>query len=239
MNLTSGDTLSPVSQDTMSDLAYSALRTALLRRQFGAEQQLDLNDISARLAISQTPIKSALRRLHDEGLVEIRPRQGTYVTAVTVERLESSTEARKLVEKWAVGRFTELANPVEWAKIEQLLVESELLFGREIADVIDLEDRFAKLDHDFHFALVSRPGNATISRFYESLNTHLLLARAWCLEEKSALEGRVRTGISEHRGIVRAMQAGNVDLATELLCQHIDESLAGACAVVAANGGRI
>lgn len=239
MSDTTTTSLSPVSQDTMTDLAYSALRGALLRREFESEQQLDLNDICARLMISQTPVKGALRRLHEEGLVEVRPRQGTYVSAVTVDKLRTASEARALVETWAVKEFAQAATPADWAELEQLLTNSELLFGQDIADIVDLEDRFAALDQRFHYAIVKSARNGTIAKFYESLNSHVLLARAWCLEDKSVLESRVRSGISEHRAILRAMTAGDVISATELIRQHIDESLDGACAVVTAAGGRI
>ena len=236
MALKGESVLTPVRQDTMSSLAYAALRSALLRREFEPEEQLDLPAISQRLGISLTPLKEALRRLDDERLVEIRPRHGTYVRAVTVQRLREVTEARILIETWGVGelRLTEEV----WDEVDTLVTQSEDLARTSLTDVIELEDRFATLDHAFHRRLLAASGNESITRFFDSLGSHVLLARAWCLEP-SALRNQVQTGVSEHRRILEALRSGDQDSAAGLMRSHIERSLNRACIIVDAHGGRI
>lgn len=231
--------LRPVPQDTMSALAYTALRVALLRREFEPDEQLDLVAISHRLHTSLTPVKEALRRLHEERLVDIRPRQGTYVTAVTVDRLREVTEARHVVEAWGIGEFGSRVTTEDWAEIDRLLAESERLAGEELGDVIDLEDRFASLDHEFHRAILAASGNESLTRFFDSLGSHVLLARAWCLQRPELLRDQVRSGVAEHRAIVEALRVGDSARATDLMTAHIEGSVEGACAIVDSHGGRI
>jgi DNA-binding GntR family transcriptional regulator len=229
--------LTPVQQDTMSSLAYTALRSALLRREFEPEEQLDLPAISQRMKISLTPLKEALRRLDDERLVEIRPRQGTYVSAVTVERLREVADARILVELWGIRSFR--PSESEWGEIDSLLAASEELAQSGLDDVVELEDRFSTLDHAFHRAILAAAGNESITRFYDSLGSHVLLARAWCLEPATLLRPQVQAGVSEHRQIVDALRLGETDVAAQLMHAHIEGSVTGACAIVNAHGGRI
>lgn len=229
--------LAPVTQETMSSLAYAALRSALLRREFEPEEQLDLSAISRRLGISLTPLKEALRRLDDERLVEIRPRQGTYVRAVTVERLRDVTEARILIELWGVGRLP--LRGQEWSAIDELVEQSEALADAGLEDVIELEDRFATLDHAFHRHLLAASGNDSLTRFFDSLGSHVLLARAWCLEPDRSLRRQVQSGVAEHRRIFETLRSGDRQLAARLMQGHIENSLNRACAIVDAHGGRI
>lgn len=229
--------LAPVPQETMSSLAYASLRSALLRREFEPEEQLDLTAISQRLGISLTPLKEALRRLDDERLVEIRPRQGTYVRPVTVERLRDVTEARILIELWGIEQFTTRHH--EWSTLEELVAQSEALAHAGLEDVIELEDRFATLDHAFHRHLLAASGNDSITRFFDSLGSHVLLARAWCLEPDKILRKQVQTGVAEHRRVVEALRSGDRQFGARLMRDHIENSLNRACAIVDARGGRI
>jgi DNA-binding GntR family transcriptional regulator len=221
----------------MSSLAYGVLRSALLRREFEPEEQLDLPALSQRLGISLTPLKEALRRLDDERLVEIRPRQGTYVRPVTARRLREVTEARILIELWGVAEFR--ASDEEWENAAALLTQSEALAEAGLADVIELEDRFSALDHAFHRQLIAAGGNESITRFFDSLGSHVLLARAWCLEPDALLRDQVQSGVSDHRRIFESLRSGDRDLAGLLLRDHIERSLDRACAIVDAHGGRI
>jgi DNA-binding GntR family transcriptional regulator len=237
MALMHDSVLMPVQQDTMSSLAYTALRSALLRREFEPEEQLDLPAISRRMRISLTPLKEALRRLDDERLVEIRPRQGTYVRAVTVERLREVTQARILIELWGVEEFR--ATDAQWRDVDDLVVQSEELARAGLDDVVELEDRFATLDHAFHRAILGAAGNEPITRFFDSLGAHVLLARAWCLEPDVLLRKQVQSGVSEHRRIFEVLRSGDRAAAALLMREHIERSLNGACAIVDAHGGRI
>ena len=231
--------LRPVPQDTMSAMAYTALRVALLRREFEPDEQLDLVAISHRLQTSLTPVKEALRRLHEERLVEIRPRAGTYVTAVTVDRLREVAEARLLVEQWGIAVFPVRVTAEDWAEIDRALAESEALASQKLDDVIDLEDRFAALDHEFHRAILASSGNESLVRFFDSLGSHVLLARAWCLQRGELLREQVQTGVAEHRAILDALRAADEAHAERHMTEHIEHSVEGACQIVDSHGGRI
>ncbi|MBN8638206.1 MAG: GntR family transcriptional regulator, partial [Anaerolineae bacterium] len=78
--MTTPDGLSPVAVPNLNDVVYHLLRERILTRGFVPGERLDLDDLATRLQISRTPLKDALNRLTVEGLIEIQPRRGTFVT---------------------------------------------------------------------------------------------------------------------------------------------------------------
>lgn len=230
--------LTPIPNQTMSDLAYRALRSALMRREFQANEQLDLVDLGRRLGLSNTPLKQALRKLDNEGLVEIRPRSGTFVRPITEERLRATSEARLALERWGIAKFP-IRDAVNLRKLEQLLTESEALAKGLDEDAVGVEDEFAMLDHDFHLQILRAAGNSEMVRLFELLGAHAALARAWCLETTQTLSRRVRNGVVEHRSVLEALRSGDRRLATSRLAEHVRQSTEGACQIVRAQGGEI
>lgn len=230
--------LGPLVHESLAARAYSALRLALLRRDFEPGEQIDPARLSQQMGISQTPLKEAIRRLAEEGLLEVRPRSGSYVTGITRERLDEALEARMLLERWAVTAAGERAEPSRWDRLDALVTESEARLASH-ADAILAEDQFTILDQEFHTELVAAGGNSSLRRLYESIGMHVMLARAWCLEPAGELDKRMKEGVREHKRIVRALRAGDTALALREVERHVLRSHKRAIAVIDSNGGVI
>lgn len=231
--------ITAVQQASLASLTYDALRIALLRGEFRPLEQLDLGELRARLAVSMTPLKAALSRLASQGLVEIRPRAGTFVKPVSEASLRDVATARTLIESWGMQNVLAFATESLWADLTALLDESDTLIASPPGDFVLVQERFIDLDQAFHRRILAACSNDPLIRFFDSLGAHVMLARAWCLDTPQNLEKRIRTGVREHRAIVRALRLGDSDGAALALSQHIDSSTSRAITVIRQHGGVI
>jgi DNA-binding GntR family transcriptional regulator len=104
-------------RERASDSVYEALRNAILSSAFQPGQRLDVRHLATQLGVSPTPIKEAITRLEAEALIEVRPRSGTFVTAVSPEDIYETFEIRCALECLAGEKAIAHAGPDD---IEQL-----------------------------------------------------------------------------------------------------------------------
>ncbi len=191
---------------------YASLRQGILEVSLVPGAVLAESEMAARFGTSRTPVREALLRLADEGLIEIRPQRGTYVSRIRLDRLEEALFVRIAVEG-AILR--ELAARDDHAALAEHL--GGLVARHE--EAIDRDDIAATLEADaaFHRALVEasgRPGLWDVIGKARDLH-HRVRALA-------APEGpNARTALADHRGIVRAIRTGNGDLAYRRLATHL------------------
>lgn len=230
--------LRPVQQEKLSTLSYEALLGALLRREFAPGQQLNLTQLSHQLRVSGTPLKEAVRFLADQGLLEVRPRQGTYVAAITEQSLGESIEARLLIADWAVEMLHRRARDEEWRNLDRILQETAIIFTGE-SRARDVQQRFTKLDFEFHRTIIQACHNDSLLRAYEGIGATFQLARAWALKEPEALHDRMLESVAEHREILEYARGGPSKQAKRSMRLHIDRSFQGALGVIREYGGAI
>ncbi|MFZ0216787.1 MAG: GntR family transcriptional regulator, partial [Candidatus Dormiibacterota bacterium] len=174
-----GPRLAPLLNRQLGAAAFEALRRSLILPGWRPGQQLNLGQLTAQLGVSETPLKEALRRLAQQGLLEIRPRQGTFVRPLTERSLAQAIEARLLIEPWALGVIHERASAGDWARLDGIQASADALAARDgEAGTLDRYAAFTELDASFHLALVGACQNDSLAQLYESLGTHYLLARA-------------------------------------------------------------
>src|SRR3954452_10412984 len=80
------------------DAVYGALREGILGHLFKPGERLHVDELSEKLGVSLTPVRGAIQQLATEGLVEIRPRSGTFVANLTVQDVEETFKIRCALE---------------------------------------------------------------------------------------------------------------------------------------------
>src|SRR5688500_19977059 len=106
--------------ETEATQAYRQLRDLIIRTKLRPGAPLVAADLMQRLSVGRTPLRDALHHLDHEGLVEILPRRGTFVTEVTLSDLQQVFEVRSgledIVARLAVARCT----PDDLVQVEEL-----------------------------------------------------------------------------------------------------------------------
>ena len=123
--------LPQLSHANINQKVYEILRDRILSKQFAPGQRLNVRAIGAQLGVSRTPLKDALNRLAAEGLVEIRPRSGTYVTAPSLADIEELLDVRRLLEVYAIEKAIHRVGEPELAQIRDLVTQLDGLVRRD------------------------------------------------------------------------------------------------------------
>src|SRR4051794_1765784 len=80
------------------DAVYQAIRQAILSSRLKPGERLNVDDLAEKLGVSLTPVRGAIQQLSTEGLIEIRPRSGTFVAQLTERDVEETYKIRCALE---------------------------------------------------------------------------------------------------------------------------------------------
>lgn len=193
---------------------YEAIRTAILSRSFTPGQRLNVHELASELNVSPTPVKDALTRLEAESLVQIRPRSGTFVAAISPDDVAEVFEIRCALECLAVEKAQARATAED---IQQLLALSG-----EIATPRDDDDArvvHATRNAEFHRKIVLLSGSRRLLQMYDSLDAHIQIARIHL--RHADWKTRLASERDEHVAVVKALQRRDGAAAASALRRHI------------------
>jgi DNA-binding GntR family transcriptional regulator len=154
-----------ISPQKISATAYDALREKIISRELAPGQRLDLNSIEEQMGISRTPLKEALARLEMEGLVEIFPRSGTYVTDPSPDQLAESFDVRLALEMFAIEMAVKTMTDAELEQVRALVEQLRQLAAAPDRDAI--YPQYLALDHELLRQLLALAGNHRLGRIHQ------------------------------------------------------------------------
>ena len=208
-NDTSAD-IEPITSSRLTDLAYEAITAWIVNGELHPGDRLDVKWLAKKLEVSLTPVKNALSLLANEGLVQIIPRNGTYVTSVSRRSLEEVMRIREAFELLAAETLTRIAEP---ELIEELF---------NLVDSIENAPNVAahyRRNAEFHQRLIERSDNQMLAALYRQLHAHIYQALFYA--GRSTWKTRARLEAEEHRAIVKALAAHDADALKRAICAHL------------------
>ncbi|MFT5439758.1 MAG: DNA-binding GntR family transcriptional regulator [Alphaproteobacteria bacterium] len=198
---------------SLKDRIYDALKETIANINIyegEGEPRLDERQLSEDLGVSRTPVREALARLEQEGLVRIAPRRGVFVARKTkLEILEMITVWAAL-ESMAARLVTQNATDDEIASLRELFATVE---GDKLQANID---EYSGLNIRFHQAILRLSKSGLLVVMTETLFIHMRSIRARTIGEKD----RVQRSIIDHMNIIEALEARDADLAERLSREH-------------------
>lgn len=207
----------------LRDEAYRRLRGAILSGALAPGDRLRIDELAGQLALSRTPVREALARLRDEGLVQTRPRSGTSVSPL---RLDEACQALAVI-----GAMHELAVRRAIPRLQERHLAHLARAARRFEEAVKAGDQERAIDADdeFHGVFVSAAENGplreTVARFMP------LLRRAEALRF-GTLPGR--RSIAAHKRILAGARCRDVESAAEAtrnnwasLAEQIEQSMVG------------
>jgi DNA-binding GntR family transcriptional regulator len=199
----------------LTQQTYSFLKHQILQREIKPGDKISTETVAAGLRVSRTPVVNALKLLERDGLVEIFPRRGTFVTELTTRDVNELFEIRLLIELYAAEQL------FISGKIPQILAEFETYLEQMRGSVTEEEyidyDAFISADRDMHTRLVETIDNRRLIHFYNGLNIHTRVARAHYLNTvESAIQAQ-----KEHQAMIEAIKNHELDSLKQALRNHI------------------
>jgi DNA-binding GntR family transcriptional regulator len=195
----------------VTDWVYEEVRQAIIELRLKPGEPLREATMADQLGVSKTPVREALARLEQEGLVETTSFKGAVVSGYSSTDLQEIYELRELLEGAAARAAAASASEETLRRLAVLVAESA-----ELAANDDLEGLAALLGA-FDLLIYEQVANERIRALIENLKAHL--ARIGRLTED--IPGRVKASVEEHAAIVEAIAAHDPDGAERAMRTHI------------------
>lgn len=209
----------------LNDQVYETLRQRILTRDPGPGAKLSLHELAAELGVSRSPVHHALTRLVSEGLLIVKARRGYFVTPVTSQALLEGYEVRLALELHAADVAVDTASDEQVADLRRRHIETVEAISHEEWDAANAS---------FHEAQVDLAGNKLLSRFYRELSVNLMMQ----VIRGGHVEGHEHL-VTEHRRIVEAISAGDLQAAERGIREHIETGRRIALDAIDRAGGTI
>ncbi|MET1416712.1 GntR family transcriptional regulator [Roseibium sp. HPY-6] len=160
---------------SLADQAYAVLRDAILKNQLAPGYFASEREVSERFDLSRTPVREALLRLRDEGLVEVQPRRGVRVLPLSVKDVREIHQVARALELEAALLLCERDTDEAIVSLYQ--------HTADMRSAIDAGDRDAWVvaDTRFHLSIVASSGNDRLIQQYNSLRVLTDRARLFVL----------------------------------------------------------
>ena len=197
----------------LKDKVYDALKEAVTSMNIYAEAgepRLDERQLSEDLGVSRTPIREAIARLEQEGLVRTAPRKGIYVVRKTKQEILEMIMVWAALESMAARLITLHASDEEIATLRRLFTKFE---GDQPNARID---EYSEANIRFHQAILKMSKSDLLYTMAENLFIHMRAIRHKTIAEND----RATRSIIDHMAIIEAIEARDTKRAEELTRQH-------------------
>jgi DNA-binding GntR family transcriptional regulator len=198
---------------SLKDRTYDALKESIAGMNIydgTGEPRLDEWQLSEDLGVSRTPVREAIARLEQEGLVRIVPRRGVFVARKTKTEILEMITVWAALESMAARLITERATDEEIASLRALFASMEDDTAQ--ANI----DEYSRMNIRFHQAIIRISKSQLIETMTETLFIHMRAIRARTIGE----DNRVQRSIIDHMNIIKALEDRDADLAERLSREH-------------------
>lgn len=190
---------------------FHKIRDDILNGKYKEHDELREQSIGEELGVSRTPVREAFRQLELEGLINIIPNKGAYVTGITSKDIEDIYMIRSLLEglcaRWACDHIT-----------DELMEEmEENVYLAEFHAQKNHTEQIATLDNRFHEILYEACDSKMLEHLLKDFHQYVYRIRRQTLAQGP----RSNASNQEHRKIMEAIKDHNGDLACELAKEHM------------------
>lgn len=206
--------ISPIEQSlSLKDKIYDSLKSAITSMNIydsDAELRLDERNLSEQFGISRTPLREALVRLEQEGLVRVVPRRGIFIVRKSKNEILEMITVWAALESMAARLITLNASSTEIAELRRLL---STFSGDEVRAHID---EYSDANIAFHQTILRLSRCRLLEKTANGLFMHMRAIRARTIFEKD----RADRSVVDHMHIVEAIEARDTELAERLVREH-------------------
>ncbi|CAA0109444.1 HTH-type transcriptional repressor RspR [Starkeya nomas] len=193
-----------------SDIAYQALRRAIIEQALMPGTKLREDEIGAHFGVSRTLVRAALLRLSQEGLVDIRRKRTATVAIPSLDEARQIFELRHCLEQQVIHRLTAHWRPEMGEALEAHVKEEEA--AARSGDTASA----SRLAGEFHIVLAQLAGNALLTRYLSEVVSRCSLILA--------VYGRphvAECATTEHRGVIAALRTGDAAASIRIMKEHL------------------
>lgn len=196
---------------------YQKIKNAIRKRYIKQGSQLVEGSLAQKLSVSRTPVRSAIRRLASEGLVNSTPNKGSFVITPTLKEIEETFMVRGNLEQMAVRLAAPAITPGQVAILQDLIAREEKVFAEQ-----DLDEYYIVND-SFHHKIAEFSGNNVLTSY---VNTLLDRTRIFLILFDPFSKLSISPSLNDHQAIITALGDHNGQSAANAVDRHIRNSVA-------------
>lgn len=196
---------------TTATVIYRELHAAIVSMQMTPGTALNEKVLTERFGVSRTPVREALIRLVEDGLVDVFPQSGTFVARIPVDLIPEAVVIRKALEGATVERAAAIALAEHIDILDEILARQVFLAGKNNLSA------FHEADDAFHEAIAQIADYPGIWQYMKPVKVQIDRARRMTLPAP----GRMNHVIEEHRIIRDAIEAHDVEAACTAMRHHL------------------
>lgn len=197
---------------TAKETTFQILKDRIMRQELRAGDALPEMAIAQSLGVSRTPVREAILHLQKEGLVEVIPNRGAYVTFITLRELKNIIQLLQILE----GAAVELAlENLDMNRLKTL--EKELLSLKERGPGVSHEET-SKPGIQLHDLILQSCGNEKIFNTVGNIREQI---RALTRTAVKKIPGRALESVDEHLKIIRAINERDRSAAKNATTEHL------------------
>jgi len=196
----------------LRDVVFNTLREAILKGELKPGERLMELQLAAKLGVSRTPIREAIRMLEQEGLAVTIPRKGAEVAKMTEKDMEDVLQIREALD--------ELAAKIACEQISEEQLEELVATMHEFEESTKTDNvkKIAEADVKFHDIIYQSTGNPKLVNMLNNLREQMYRYRVEYLKEGETRDVLVK----EHEELTKAIRERDVERAKQLSFQHIE-----------------
>ncbi len=199
-------------KESLKSQAYTFIRDKIIRCEYAPATMLNEEMLQAEIGVSRTPIRDALSRLEQEGLVQILPKKGVIVSSLSISEINMIFEVRLLLEPYAIEHYGNTH--------KSSFFEHYFNIFSTLSPETD-NDAYYGLDDCFHGEIMRAVPNRYIQNTYQTIATQNYRFRVMTGKQT---QSRLNDSTQEHLAILRACMMQDWSLAAEAMRAHIQQS---------------
>ncbi|ONI44869.1 GntR family transcriptional regulator [Candidatus Epulonipiscioides gigas] len=196
----------------LRDIVFQTIRNKIIWGELSPGQRLMETQLGEKLGVSRTPIREAIRKLEQEGLIVIVPRKGAQVAPFTKKDIEDVLEVRAALEALAASLAAQRIDEQDFLKLQCAITEYEF------AEADKNLTKMIKKDVEFHEIIFNATKNERLIQMSQNIREQVLRYRIAYLK----YEGETEKVSLEHRNILEAIKKKDSEKAAQLALRHIN-----------------
>lgn len=197
---------------------YIKLKNAIRKRYIKQGSQLVEVALAQQLGVSRTPVRSAIKRLEVEGLVNSIPNRGAFVITPTSREIEETFMVRIELEQMAARLTAKTITKQQIAELNQLIEQEKTIFDRTNLD------RYDVVNANLHLKIAEFSGNKVLTHYVKEL---LDRTRIYLILFDPFFKLEYSPTVDAHQKIIDALAAHSAEQAAEAVRSHLQNSVDG------------
>lgn len=206
-------------RDNLNSIVVEYLKEAILSGSYNEGDRIVETEVADHLGVSRAPIREAIRELEKEGIVETKPRRGSFVTKYSLEDIKEIFDIRLLLEN-NINKILideDRLGDIDYFNLTNMVREMEAVAGDETISDHEKYLRMNRYDMDFHRYIWRKSDSKRRVKMLETIFFQLRIAMIFDMQKT----GDFFISATDHYAIIDALRSNNIEQCKVALQEHI------------------